>query len=95
MIVFERQSDLLALQPSENIEPTVRRYLACVVTRLLYCSMEWLYAWHREAVDEALYQRAAARLIETGFAADFAGTACTGAESHPPDGLATLTASSG
>src|SRR5258706_4146522 len=45
-------------------------------------------------VDEALHQLAA-RLIETGFAAGFAVTACAGAESHPPAGLATLTASSG
>ena len=38
---------------------------------------------------------AEARLVETGLAAGFAAEAWTGAESHPPAGLATLTASSG
>src|SRR5216683_8349253 len=41
------------------------------------------------------HPRAAARLIETGFAAGFAVLACAGALSHPPAGLATLMASSG
>src|SRR6478735_5424770 len=37
----------------------------------------------------------AARLLAIGLTADFAGAACAGAESHPPAGAATLTASSG
>ncbi len=40
-------------------------------------------------------QRAAARLIGIGFAAGFAVMAGAGVLSHPPAGLATLTASSG
>lgn len=44
MIIFERQSDLLAITAIGNIEPTVGRYPAHVVASLLNGFIDWVYA---------------------------------------------------